>query len=129
MSAGGCQLLTFQYRASLTTFLEARQSAAAIEDHADLGAIAVNLSSLYLQMWDLPAAMRAAEEGLRQAGLSEAHSPDASYFKPGLLMQLGRIHTLLGDGQAGAFFTKGIDAARSQNKVGLEAQAWDLLGE
>src|ERR1700675_589295 len=56
VSAGGCQLLMFQYRAALATFLRARQSAAAIEDHADLGAIAVNLSSLYLQMWDLPAA-------------------------------------------------------------------------
>ena len=129
VSAGGCQLLTFQYRAALATFLRARQSAAAIEDHADLGAIAVNLSSLYLQMWDLPAAMRAAEEGLRQDKLSETQIKGASYFKPELLIQLGRIHTLLADSQAGAFFREGIEAARARNNVALEAQAWDLQGE
>src|ERR1019366_5039580 len=43
MSAGGCQLLAFQYRAALATFLEARQSATRIQDRADLGAISVNL--------------------------------------------------------------------------------------
>ena len=37
VSAGGCQLLTFQYRAALATFLRAQRSAAVIEDHADLG--------------------------------------------------------------------------------------------
>jgi len=129
VSAGGCQLLTFQYRAALATFLRARQSAAAIEDHADLGAIAVNLSSLYLQMWDLPAAMRAAEEGLRQDRLSETRIQGASYFKPELLIQLGRIHTVLADGQASGFFTQGIEAARTRNNIALEAQAWDLQGE
>src|SRR5579872_1749890 len=124
MSAGGCQLLTFQYRASLATFLQARQSAAALEDHADLGAIAVNLSSLYLQMWDLPAAMLAADEGLRQDSLSVTRIQGASYFKPELLLQLGRIHTLLSDGQASAFFTQGIEVARARSNVALEAQAW-----
>jgi len=67
MSAGGCELLVFQYRAALATFLQARQLANVAGDRADLGAIAVNLSSLYLQMWDLPAAMHAAEEGLHYA--------------------------------------------------------------
>ena len=129
VSAGGCQLLTFQYRAALATFLRAQRSAAAIEDHAALGAIAVNLSSLYLQMWDWPAAMRAAEEGLRQERLSESRIPGASYFKPELLLQLGRIHTLLADGQASGFFTQGIEAARTRNNTSLEAQAWDLQGE
>ena len=129
MSAGGCQLLTFQYRAALATFLQARRSAVVLEDHADLGAIAVNLSSLYLQMWDLPAAMRAADEGLRQDSLSETRIQGASYFKPELLLQLGRIHTLLSDGQASAFFTQGIEAARTRSNVALEAQAWDLQGE
>ena len=129
MAVGGCQLLSFQYRASLATFLQARQSASALGDHANLGAIAVNLSSLYLQMWDLPAATRAAEEGLRQAALIETRIPDASYFKAPLLMQLGRIHALLADGQASDFFAQGIDAARARNYIGLEALAWDLLGE
>ena len=35
MSVGGCQLLAFRYQAALTTFLNARVLAVAIEDHAD----------------------------------------------------------------------------------------------
>ena len=122
MSAGGCQLFAFQYRASLATFLQARDLATIAGDEADLGAIAVNLSSLYLQMWDLPAATHAAEEGLR-------HATDASYFKPHLLVQLGRLHSALADGQARAFFSGGIEEARVQSDFALEALAWDLLGE
>lgn len=122
MSAGGCELLVFQYRAALATFLQARQLATMAGDRTDLGAIAVNLSSLYLQMWDLPAAMHAAEEGLHYA-------TDASYFRPHLLVQLGRLHSTLADGQARAFFSEGIEAARVRGDFVLEALAWDLLGE
>jgi CHAT domain-containing protein len=133
MSAGGCQLLAFEYRAALAAFLDARQMATSIQDHADLGAIAVNLSSLYLQMWDLPAATRAAEEGLTQMGLIDSRStvgkPAPSYFQPYLLVQLGRIHAMLGDGQARTYFTAGIEAARARSDVALESLAWDLLGE
>jgi CHAT domain-containing protein len=129
MSVGGCQLLGLQYRAALASFLEARKSAAALEHHLDLGAIAVNLSSLYLQMWDLPAASRAADEGLREEALNDIRSPGSSYYKAELLVQLGRIHSLLRDSRAETFFTQGIEAARARNNIALEANAWDLLGE
>jgi CHAT domain-containing protein len=133
MSAGGCQLLAFKYRAALATFLDARQLAIGIQDQVDLGAIAVNLSSLHLQMWDLPAATRAAEEGLAQMGLIDSRTtagkPPLSYFEAHLLVQLGRIHAMLGDGQAGAFFMAGIEAARARSDVAIESLAWDLLGE
>ena len=129
ISAGGCQLLELKYRAALATFLAAREAATSLGDHADLGAIAVNLSSLYLQMSDLPAAMRAGEEGMEQARLAEIRASAKSYFKPSLLVQLGRIHSMLEDGQAGALFVDGIEAARTRNDVALEAMAWDLLGE
>ncbi|HSR07455.1 MAG TPA: hypothetical protein VLM42_09905, partial [Bryobacteraceae bacterium] len=56
MSAGGSQMFALEYRAALATFLQARGLASGLEDHADLGGIDVNLSSLYLQMWDVPAA-------------------------------------------------------------------------
>ncbi len=129
MSAGGCELLAFQYRAALASFLRARDLANAAEDHADLGAIAVNLSSLYPEMWDLPSASRAAEEGLRQTGLLEARGVTrGAYFKPHLLVQLGRIHGLLGDGQSHAFFSAGIEAARASGDFALEAMAWDQQG-
>ena len=128
MSAGGCELLAFQYRAALASFLRARDLATAAEDHADLGAIAVNLSSLYLEMWDLPSANRAAEEGLRQAALLAGGVTRGAYFKPHLLVQLGRIHSALGDGQADGYFAAGIEAARASGDFALEAMAWDQQG-
>jgi CHAT domain-containing protein len=126
MSAGGSQMFALEYRAALGTFVRARDLAAGLEDHADLGGIDVNLSSLYLQMWDLPAATRAAEEGLLEAGIVDAR---AAYFKPPLLMQMGRIHALVNDGEARGFFAEGIEAARARDDVSIEALAWDLLGE
>ena len=126
MSAGGSQMFALEYRAALATFLQARDLASRLQDHADLGGIDVDLSSLYLQMWDLPAATRAAEEGLLEAGLID---PRAAYFKPPLLMQLGRIHALQGDGEARAFFSAGIEAARARDDLAIEALSWDLLGE
>ena len=143
MSAGGCELLAFQYRAALASFLRARDLANTIGDHADLGAIAVNLSSLYLEMWDLPSANRAAEEGLRQTeilassvassaarGATHGAVPQTagSYFKPHLLVQLGRIHSALGNGEADAYFGAGIEAARAAGEFSLEAMAWDQQG-
>lgn len=126
LSAGGSQMFALEYRAALATLLQARDLASRLEDHADLGAIDVNLSSLYLQMWDLPAATRAAEEGLYEAGLTDSRG---AYFKPPLLMQLGRIHALLGDGEARGFFAAGIEAARARDDLAIEALSWDLLGE
>src|SRR5258706_13831719 len=136
MSAGGCELLGFHYRAALANFLRQRDLATTVGDHADLGAIAVNLSSLYLEMWDVPSAHRAAEEGLRETELLDALSSTRGvspqsvgpYFKPHLLVQLGRIHGLLGDGQSHAFFSAGIEAARASGDFALEALAWDQLG-
>jgi CHAT domain-containing protein len=128
MSAGGCELLAFQYRAALASFLQARDLATTAEDHADLGAIAVNLSSLYLEMWDLPSAARAAEEGLRETALLAGGATRGAYFKPHLLVQLGRIHSALGDGQADGYFAAGIEAARTSGDFALEAMAWDQLG-
>ncbi len=126
MTVGGSQAFALEYRAALGSYLKARDLASRLADHADLGGIDVNLSSLYLQMWDLRAATRAAEDGLREAGLVDAH---AAYFKAPLLMQLGRIHALQGDGEARAFFSAGIEAARARDDVAMEALAWDLLGE
>ena len=124
MSIGGCQLLAYRYRAALATFLNARALAAAIEDHADLAAIAVNLSSIHSQMRDIPAALRAAEEGL-----AETRGPAPAYVKPYLLLHLGSLHSLLGDGAEEPFIAEGIEAARAQGPWTIEALGWDSLGD
>ena len=124
MSAAGCQLLTFRYRGALSAYLQARDLAASIQDRADLGAIAVNLSSVYLQVWDFNAALRTGEEAL-----AAASNGARSYSQPYLLLQMGRLHTMLGDGGAETFFADGIEAARAQGNTALEAQGWDYLAE
>jgi hypothetical protein len=126
MSVGGCQFGEYHYQDALSTFLQARELAAAIGDHDDLGAIAGNLSSLYLEVWDLPAATRAADEGLAESQRRPGHS----YFEAPLRVQVGRLHALLKDGQARQHFIQGIEAARAQENPGnIEALGWDLLGE
>src|SRR5580692_8611378 len=89
MSVGGCRLLRFEYRSALVAFLDARERAFAIDDTVDSGAIAVNISSIYLQMWDISSAQRAAEQGLD----ASAKVPGA-YFVPQLLLQLGRLEAM-----------------------------------
>lgn len=124
MGVGGCQFMDFRYQAALVTFLQARDLAASIGDHADLGGIAVNLSGIYSQMWDLPAAIRAADEGL-----AESRKVPAPYFKPYLLLHLGSLHATLGDGQEEPFFAAALEAARAQSRWTIEAESWDRLGD
>ena len=58
-----CQLTQLRYRAALETLLEAKGHARSIRDWEALGAIAVNLSSVYLQVWDFDSSLKEAEEG------------------------------------------------------------------
>jgi CHAT domain-containing protein len=167
ISAGGCQLLAFHYRDALATFLEARSLARRIGDYDDLGAIAVNLSTVYLQSWDVAAAMQVAEEGLAEAirppsrffqftslnssipsfeqfqsgtfhfgksdwflsGFRRSPALDIPYYIPSLLLELGHLHSLLGDGASQNWFNRAIEAARLEGNLALEAQAWDRLGD
>ena len=111
MMEGGCRMLMFEYRSALSAFLEARDKALAIHDTVDLGAISGNLSSLYLQMWDLPAARQAAE-----AGLESAASLPSAYYVPQLLLQAGRLDALEGNARAASYYQRGIEAAHNSGR-------------
>ena len=124
MSIGACQLMRFEYRNALAAFLTAREQAADMQDAVDLSAIEGNLSSLYLQMWDIPAARQAAQEGLR---IGEALP--AAYSIPGLLLQMGQIEALTKSPDAESYYQRGIDAARRRGDLPTEARGWDWLGD
>ena len=125
MSIGGCRLLLLEYRSALATFLDARARALALRDTVDLGAIAVNVSSIYLQMWDTAAAQKSAEEGLEAS--TKLRDP---YFLPALLLQLGRIHALQKEGSAAvSFYRRGVEAARRSGDRATEARGWDYTGD
>ncbi len=124
ISVGGCHLGLFEYRAALASFLSAREQAVAIRDTMDLGAISGNLSSIYLQMWDIPDAQRAAEDGLETI----KDLPNA-YFVPQLLLLVGRIHALQKDGLAESFYRRSMEAARHNGDRQTEARTWDWIGD
>jgi tetratricopeptide (TPR) repeat protein len=124
MSIGGCRLMLSEYRSALAAFLDARKRATDIQDTVDLGGIAVNLSSIYLQMWDIQSAQRAAEQGLE----SVSDTPSA-YFAPQLFLQVGRIHAMQRDGQAESFYIRGMRAARINGDQQSEARGWDWIGD
>lgn len=122
-SIASAQFGNFRYRAALENYLEAHRRALATGDLVDAGAIDFNLSSLYLQVWDFDSAMRAAERSR-----SEAARLSQPYFEAPLLINLGRLHEILQDGQTEDFYLQGIEAARRQGDVALEAKAWDYFG-
>jgi CHAT domain-containing protein len=121
---GAARLLQFQYRPALEAFLQARELAEKIGDPAAQGIIAVNLSSLYLQTWDLDLAIAAAE-----LGIARIETSPRAYCKLPLLLQLGKLHQMLADDRAPRYFVQAIEEARQQGDVAQEARAWDLLGE
>jgi CHAT domain-containing protein len=139
---GAACLLQFHYRSALNAFLEARDLAARIGDPFALSVSAVNLSSLYLQTWDIDSAVRAAEDGISNSKNVRPRKDDGAHhggeragsalntsFRLPLLLQLGRLHQMLGDDRAAGFFEEAIEEARVQGDIAQESRAWDVLGE
>jgi CHAT domain-containing protein len=124
LGAGGVRVWRRHYQAALAALAEARRIAQSIGDRLDLGAIDINLSSLYLQMWDVDAALSAAAEGVAASeGIAK------TYYRHSALLQAGRLHQVLADGQAEPFLREGIEAARQQGDLAQEAAGWDYLGD
>jgi CHAT domain-containing protein len=119
-----CRLTQLRYGSALEALLDAKSHAKAIGDRASLGAIAVNLSNLYLQVRDLDSAQKELEDG--RAAVDSLGKP---YFLPNLLILLGRSHDIQQDGMAMSFYRQGIEAARQAGDKQLEALGLDLLGE
>ncbi len=118
-----CQLTQLRYGDALETLLEAKSHAGAMGDWEALGAIAVNLSSVYLQVWDFDSALKEAEEG--RAAAAHLRRP---YFLPNLMIQLAYSHEILRDGSAESLYRQGIAAAEAARDKPLEALGRDLLG-
>jgi CHAT domain-containing protein len=122
---GSCRLLDFQYRGALDALMEARGMAQSSGDAFDYAAISFNLSSLYLQAWDLDSALRAAAAGLAKSSQVTPGLP----FRHQLLLQLGRLHEVRGDREGPGLLTQSIEASREVSDPMTEAMGWDFLGE
>jgi CHAT domain-containing protein len=119
-----CRLTQLHYSTALEVLLEAKGHAKRIGDQAGLGAITVNLASVYLQVWDFQNALKEAQDGLAIAG-----SLKKPYFLPALLVNLGQWHDIQGDGKAVSYYRRGIEAAAECGDQRLEALGLDLVGE
>ena len=120
---GGAQYLMFNYREAIRAYLEARDLAYSQGDRETLGALNVNLSSLYFEMGDTDAAMEAVAQGLKLPAVATAK------FRAKLLTQAARIREERNDGgQAIALLKEAIETSREELDSSSEAQAWNELG-
>jgi len=123
-NAGGCWFALSLYRKAMDAFLEARELALALKDHEMLGALSLNISSLYLEMGEVAGAAEAAREGL--AALRKLPQPK---YKVQLLMQVARVKAWQNDlDGAIPLFGQAIAEADRQGDVALQAKACNLLG-
>lgn len=119
-----CRLTALRYRAALDALLEAKRRAKSIGDRVALGAIAVNLSSVYFQVYDFESARREAEEGREAVRILRK-----PYYLPNLLMQLARLQEKLKPEEGStAIYRAGIEAAKNAGDKQLEVLGLDLLG-
>jgi tetratricopeptide (TPR) repeat protein len=113
----------FRYRDAIQAYLEARDLALAQRDRESLGALSVNLSSLYFQLGDIDAALESAKQGL------ELPRDTTTKFRAKLLIQIALIKRGQGDAlRAVALLQNAIDASWAQADLASEAQAWNELG-
>lgn len=120
---GGAHYRMFRYRDAVHAYLEARDLATSQGDRETLGALDVNLSSLYFEMGDVEAALETAEQGLKLP------SDVTAKFKARLLIQCARIRAQQNDSeQAVALLRDAIEASRKELDTSSESQAWNELG-
>ena len=122
---GGCQVSLFSYRDALKTYLKARYVAAELGNKRLEGAIRLNLSSVYSQLDNIPAA---DQEATRAVTLLESGGEPRGLSKA--LMQLGSLRMAEGNSSAAtASYERAIAIAQKNFDRNLEAFGWDHLGE
>ncbi len=121
----GAELAQFHYRKALEEYLEARRLARATGDSLTDGAILLNISSIYFQMFAFEPALEAAEEGLRIA-----RALGHPYYEPQLQIHLARVLSQTGQKErALALFREGIEQAQMRGDSSLAAAGLADLGD
>jgi CHAT domain-containing protein len=122
---GSSYFSMFRYREALSAFLEARRISRTSGDWANLANLGSNISSLFLNLGELDAAVDAAEQGL--GALSHKEFPGS---RARFLIQLGVIRARQGRiNESAALIGQAIDIAYRDGNLAVVAEAWDHLGE
>jgi hypothetical protein len=119
---GAARLARFDFQGVLEANIEAKHTAESAGDWLNVGAIDLNLASLYEQVWDLDAALRAAEEG--RAALNRS----TAYYKGPLLLEIARLHAERRDLDPIGILFEAVEAAHSEQEPAIEARAWSQIG-
>jgi CHAT domain-containing protein len=122
-----CRMARFEYRRASEAYQQALALARKHGYDLELGAIALNLSALYLQSWELDHALEAAAEGLEAVH----RLPKPPFYQAQLYLHLAGLHARQGrGGEADALFRQSIDAAdlAAASDVSLQARARDHYG-
>lgn len=124
-SLGGIAVIRKQYRSAILHLLMARGLSAKAGDFAGVALASSNLSTVYLQIGDMPAARASAEEAL--ANLAKA--PPVPGTREQALCNLGSALARQGHvRKAEQSFERAIEAASRSAQIRLLGQAWDSLG-
>ena len=123
---GDARFASFDYMGALDAYLEAQRFAEAARDPVSLGAIDLNLASLYQQMWDYDSALRFAEEARKIT-----RRASGIYYRAQLLLLLAGLRS---DRSSPALYREAIEAAQAASahdpsQAAAEAIAWEHLGE
>ncbi len=119
---GGCRQASFQYRAAMAAYLEARRLARQIRDYETAAGVSANMATVYTQMGELGAAQAAAEEALELAERS-------GRVPVPLLVRAATLRARQGDWPgAEALFLQSIELGAQQGDQRALALAWNTLG-
>jgi len=122
--AGACRFLLFQYSHALEEFKGAQRLAVSLNDRQEVGALSVNIASLYLATHDPQSALLTVQQGL-----AAASGPGHPSYWTQLSVFLGQLSAERGDrGAALSHLREAVTSARELGDAGLEAFAWDHLG-
>jgi CHAT domain-containing protein/tetratricopeptide (TPR) repeat protein len=117
-----CQLLLYQFQASLKTMETARAIAKRVNDDENVAGLDSNMSSLFLEMNNLEEAAKAAEDGVANANALETRK------RAVVVGQLAAIRAE--QGRLEDFepqFKRAIDLSREAKDSRTEALMWDKL--
>ncbi len=123
-NAGAAQMGWLRMRGTMATLLETRKLAEEIGYTEMVRLSTLNLSHLYLQMDDLPAAVEAANRGLEAMQVS-----DSPVYRVQVLMQLAKVRARQGQmKECERLMLQAAEIAERSNETRYLGRIWNHLG-
>jgi CHAT domain-containing protein len=119
-----CQFATFDFRAAMASYIDARRLALRAGDTDTAATVALNVASLYVHTGALDAASQVAEDSLPVPGATK----DKRYLAATLQL-LGWVQARKGQIEAArANIARSAEVAAQAGDFSFQAKSWDKLG-